>query len=412
MRAMLDQLMGSSADDKFRKKGYTFDHPRVCRLFLLGCCPHEILAATRVDLGECQLIHDNALKADFEAAQKIQDHYFDIEAVDTLSRFVEDCDRRTEFAKKKLKETQEELGEEAARKMNTINKLCEEIGITLASAEKHGAAGEVETSMKCMEHVDLLRKKKLDLECDFRTSMPASAYQQQKLRVCEVCSAYLGIHDNDRRLADHFGGKLHIGFIKIREKLEDLNTSVNERKVKRELDKGYQKMISDSQQRWKFRTGEGYDNHRINSASIRKRRDSRRIRIESEDEINSIELEAEERRKRSISRHRKSERSRRRSRSYNRSNSSSRSRHRHRYSSPSQNRSHGRHYNKSNSKRHYDDYSSDSSSAGYESSSRMHDNRKRSRKTSRKRYTSQESSDYSATDGYRHNTRSNSGDRR
>lgn len=52
--------------------------------------------------------------------------------------------------------------------------------------------------------------------------MPASSYQQQKLRVCEVCSAYLGIHDNDRRLADHFGGKLHLGFITIREKLSDL----------------------------------------------------------------------------------------------------------------------------------------------------------------------------------------------
>ena len=32
----------------------------------------------------------------------------------------------------------------------------------------------------------------------------------------KVCSAYLGIHDNDRRLADHFGGKLHLGFIQIR----------------------------------------------------------------------------------------------------------------------------------------------------------------------------------------------------
>jgi hypothetical protein len=56
--------------------------------------------------------------------------------------------------------------------------------------------------------------------------MPASSYQQQKLRVCEVCSAYLGIHDNDRRLADHFGGKLHLGFIKIREKLSDLEVSI------------------------------------------------------------------------------------------------------------------------------------------------------------------------------------------
>lgn len=56
--------------------------------------------------------------------------------------------------------------------------------------------------------------------------MPASSFQQQKLRVCEVCSAYLGLHDNDRRLADHFGGKLHLGFIEIREKLEKLRVSI------------------------------------------------------------------------------------------------------------------------------------------------------------------------------------------
>ena len=67
-----------------------------------------------------------------------------------------------------------------------------------------------------------LRKKKASAEQEYRNAMPASSYQQQKLRVCEVCSAYLGIHDNDRRLADHFGGKLHLGFIKIREKLADL----------------------------------------------------------------------------------------------------------------------------------------------------------------------------------------------
>jgi hypothetical protein len=73
--------------------------------------------------------------------------------------------------------------------------------------------------------VEELKKKKQAAESDLRNSMPASTYQQQKLRVCEVCSAYLGIHDNDRRLADHFGGKLHLGFIKIREKLASLMVS-------------------------------------------------------------------------------------------------------------------------------------------------------------------------------------------
>ena len=80
----------------------------------------------------------------------------------------------------------------------------------------------MEESIKLMEEVENLRKQKVEAEQDYKNSMPASTYQQQKLRVCEVCSAYLGIHDNDRRLADHFGGKLHLGFITIREKLDQL----------------------------------------------------------------------------------------------------------------------------------------------------------------------------------------------
>ena len=78
-------------------------------------------------------------------------------------------------------------------------------------AEELGAQGEVEESMRMLEQVEDLKKKKSEAENEYRSSMPASSYQQQKLRVCEVCSAYLGIHDNDRRLADHFGGKLHLG---------------------------------------------------------------------------------------------------------------------------------------------------------------------------------------------------------
>ena len=73
-----------------------------------------------------------------------------------------------------------------------------------------------------MDEVEKEQAKKREAEEVYWNSMPASSFQQQKLRVCEVCSAYLCLHDNDRRLADHFGGKLHLGFIEIREKLEEL----------------------------------------------------------------------------------------------------------------------------------------------------------------------------------------------
>lgn len=145
-----------------------------------------------------------------------------LKAAEHLKSFIDDCDRRTELAKKRLAETQEELSAEVSSKAEKVHQLAEEIGKKLAQAEEAGAEGNVEESMKLMEEVEEVRKKKMLAEQEYRNSMPASSYQQQKLRVCEVCSAYLGIHDNDRRLADHFGGKLHLGFIKIREKLSIL----------------------------------------------------------------------------------------------------------------------------------------------------------------------------------------------
>lgn len=139
-----------------------------------------------------------------------------------LQAFIADCDRRTDAAKKRLAETQEELTAEVAAKANVVHQLSEEIGKKLAKAEALGQAGEVEESVKLMGEIDELRAQKVKAEHEYRSSMPASTYQQQKLRVCEVCSAYLGIHDNDIRLADHFGGKLHLGFMTIREKLMEL----------------------------------------------------------------------------------------------------------------------------------------------------------------------------------------------
>jgi len=236
MRAMLDQLMGTQRNGE--SAGTKYSDPKVCKSFLLACCPHDILAATnsslilqRMDLGECPRIHDLALRADFEAAQKLHDHFYDVDACDHLASFISDCDRKTEQAKKKLAETQEALSDEVTGKANSVHDFAEQIGKKLAAAELMGAEGDVEGSIKLMEEVEEIRKNKAEAEQDYRNSMPASSYQQQKLRVCEVCSAYLGIHDNDRRLADHFGGKLHLGFIQIREKLVELQGTMDVRRL-------------------------------------------------------------------------------------------------------------------------------------------------------------------------------------
>ncbi|KAJ4850599.1 hypothetical protein Tsubulata_028343 [Turnera subulata] len=74
----------------------------------------------------------------------------------------------------------------------------------LKKAEDLGKQGMVDEAQKVMEEAEAL--KKTDLE----------------LRVCGICGASLSVYDSDRRLADHFGGNLHFGYMQIREKIADL----------------------------------------------------------------------------------------------------------------------------------------------------------------------------------------------
>ncbi|XP_021931995.1 putative RNA-binding protein Luc7-like 2 isoform X3 [Zootermopsis nevadensis] len=329
IRAMLDQLMGTGRNGENNRFQVKFSDPKVCKSFLLSCCPHEILSSTRMDLGDCPKIHDLALRADFEKASHTKDYYYDIDAMEHLQAFIADCDRRTELAKQRLAETQEELSAEVAQKANKVHELAEQIGKKLARAEQLGAEGFVEESMKLMEEIEDLRKKKSAAEGEYRNSMPASSYQQQKLRVCEVCSAYLGIHDNDRRLADHFGGKLHLGFIKIREKLAELEKTVEGRKQQKRQEMSSRDREREREDRERERAKER-DRDRVGSSSSRDR--------------------GRHRRSRSSSRGRSEKRSRSRSKSHSsrshRSRSSSRSRrsrsHRSRSGDRRKDRSHSR----------------------------------------------------------------------
>uniref|UniRef100_A0A4W4HLP0 LUC7-like (S. cerevisiae) n=1 Tax=Electrophorus electricus TaxID=8005 RepID=A0A4W4HLP0_ELEEL len=299
MRALLDQLMGTARDGDESRQRVKFTDERVCKSHLLNCCPHDILSGTRMDLGECSKIHDLALRADYEIASKERDLFFELDAVDHLESFIADCDRRTELAKKRLAETQEEISAEVAAKAEKVHELNEEIGKLLAKAEQLGAEGNVDEAQKILQEVEKVRSKKKDAEEEYRNSMPASSFQQQKLRVCEVCSAYLGLHDNDRRLADHFGGKLHLGFIQIREKLEQLKKTVLDKQERRNQERLKRREEREREERMKRKS---------------RSRDRDRDREREREKERERERERRKRRSRSVSRERRRSRSRSRER--------------------------------------------------------------------------------------------------
>lgn len=117
----------------------------------------------------------------------------------------------------------------------------------LKKAEELGELGMVNEAQTAMEEAEAL--KKLTVARPEAVTDPAKLaaadvrITDQKLRVCDICGAFLSIYDSDRRLADHFGGKLHLGYIQIRERLEELR---EERAKARKAEQGDDESLSKS----------------------------------------------------------------------------------------------------------------------------------------------------------------------
>ncbi|CAG8758609.1 12526_t:CDS:2 [Cetraspora pellucida] len=186
----------------------------------------------KMDLGACPKIHSERLKTEYEEAKQKKVCDFDLEFERNLSNFVSDCDRKIASAQKRLDKTPEDSAK-VSQLTREIENLSTEISEMTKEVEVLGEEGKVSESMKLLQDVEAKKTLKLEKE-------GGGPSQQQKLRVCEVCSAYLSIFDSDRRLADHFGGKMHLGYLKIRDLLKELKEKHKDRRSDSREGRGYQ----------------------------------------------------------------------------------------------------------------------------------------------------------------------------
>ncbi|CAE6511763.1 unnamed protein product [Rhizoctonia solani] len=219
-------MMGPEAMGAVNANLQWFDE-KVCRNFLCGTCPHALFTNTKMDLGPCPKSHTERLKTDFNEAREKNpsDPRFDQfqrEYEANISSFVEECDRRIRAAHRRLEKTPEEN----AKTTNLMREIGEiELAIQggTEKIESLGEEGKVEESMKELEAVEALKAEKTEKERELQQLTDTSgASGHQKLRVCDVCGAYLSVLDSDRRLADHFGGKMHLGYFELRKMLDEL----------------------------------------------------------------------------------------------------------------------------------------------------------------------------------------------
>ncbi|KAL0205451.1 hypothetical protein P9112_000758 [Eukaryota sp. TZLM1-RC] len=190
--------------------------------------PSDLFTNTKLMYRPCTLKHSDTLKAEYEKARKTRDYGFEREALRTLERIVSDCDKRIDRFKNRLEEEKHFMSTEVDTTIEPppeISMYSSQIQQLIPRIKDLGEAGELERSFELFQEAEELREKKFELELQHQqlTVSAAKGSQAARIRVCDVCGARLSITDTDKRLADHFGGKLHLGFVKVRQKVKELS---------------------------------------------------------------------------------------------------------------------------------------------------------------------------------------------
>ncbi|RDX75578.1 putative RNA-binding protein Luc7-like 1 [Mucuna pruriens] len=324
IRKQLDVLMGANRNGDVREVNRKYYDRDVCRLYLVGLCPHELFQLTKMDMGPCPKVHSLQLRKEYEEAKAKGTDNYDRELEDVIDKLIGECDRKIGRALKRLEDDDAKAAiaisvSDVTQQTDEVLELSKQIKEKLKEADQYDLEGKTDLKIRALEVVEELRTKRADKQSMLlldafnkdRASLPtplpnppplaplpvvapdprtqemineklkkaedlgeqgmvdeaqkaleeaealkklparqepvldSSKYTaadvritDQKLRVCDICGAFLSVYDSDRRLADHFGGKLHLGYMQIREKLAELQEERNKsRKTDRHDDR-------------------------------------------------------------------------------------------------------------------------------------------------------------------------------
>ncbi|EPQ30549.1 uncharacterized protein PFL1_02074 [Pseudozyma flocculosa PF-1] len=221
-RMLLERLMGPEAFGSATATLH-FTDPKVCRNFLCGTCPHDLFSNTKVDLGVCPKSHTPKYKDEYQAALLKGERFpqFEKEHEQNIFSFISDIDRKINANKRRLEQTPEEIAR-FANMNREISEIEAALAAAMAEVESLGEQGMIDESLAELQKAEALKEEKAAKERELHQLQENSgASGHQKLRVCDICGAYLSILDSDRRLADHFGGKMHLGYLRLREMIRE-----------------------------------------------------------------------------------------------------------------------------------------------------------------------------------------------
>lgn len=114
--------------------------------------------------------------------------------------------------------------------LKQISELTKTINTGLLEVSVLGEMGCVSQAYNELFKIRTAKHQKETCERELKTLADTSGPSgHQKLQVCDVCGAYLSRLDNDRRLADHFYGKMHMGYSDMRKTYKKLSEELKGR---------------------------------------------------------------------------------------------------------------------------------------------------------------------------------------
>ncbi|KAI9818855.1 MAG: splicing factor [Pycnora praestabilis] len=226
-RKLLEQLMGAGASSRSSQLSIT--DPKVCRSYIVGTCPHDLFTNTKQDLGPCPKVHSEPLKSEYETSQEKSRYGFEYDYMRDLQKYIDECNRRIDAAQRRLEKTPDEIRQTNAL-LKQISDLSRTINNGLLEVSILGEEGSVSQALTEFFKVKQAKQNKEEKERELKSLSDTSGPSgHQKLQVCDVCGAYLSRLDNDRRLADHFYGKMHLGYAQMRKTWEGLQKELKGR---------------------------------------------------------------------------------------------------------------------------------------------------------------------------------------
>ncbi|XP_077498239.1 uncharacterized protein LOC144108880 [Amblyomma americanum] len=233
IRQKLDELMGTGWDGV--KNPLHYSDPKVCRCFLLGLCPHDALAGTKMSMGACSKIHNYALKADYESSSKTcrsnQHRFYELTVLTYLQKVIRSCEIMDRAKKGRLTRCQSNSRNgRISDKEAELKAYGELVDKKLVEAEELGSKGKVQEALAVIRDVERLKRRRTRIEM-YLDRRPNEPVKEQKQNICEECQLCIGLDDNEQRIANHSSGRLHNALLDMRRKISELANNLEKAQV-------------------------------------------------------------------------------------------------------------------------------------------------------------------------------------